>query len=69
MAKEKEYQKTWHYKYTCKKTGKVAFAPHWSTGFPSNFVECEVPLEDRNKLDEPCKSCNLDATREDAGFR
>lgn len=65
---KKEYPKTLHYKYTCKKTGKSALAPHWSTGFPGNFVDCKVAIEDKDGLGEPCRSCDLQATREEAGF-
>jgi len=62
-----EGQKILHYKYVCKKTGKVAFVPYWSTGFLGNFVGCDVSNDKPTK--EPCKSCDLEATREDAGFR
>ena len=63
-----EFQKSLHYKYVCKKTGKSALAPFWSTGFAGNFVGCDVTIEDRIKLEEPCKSCDLYATRIDDGF-
>jgi len=65
---KEERQKVLHYRYTCKLTGKSALAPYWSTGFPGNFVDCKVIITDRTKLEEPCKSCDLDATREEAGF-